>query len=538
VRNALAFLRNTWRGLTAMRTALSLLFLLALGAMPGALLPQRSLNSPKVVDYIDQHGWWGRLLDKMQFFDVYGSVWFAAIYVLLFVSLVGCLLPRTLDYYRQSRAKPVLTPRNLSRMPHHASSTADTTAEEVITSAKSVLRGWRTVEREEADGARSISAERGFLREAGNLVFHFALLGMLVAFALGKMFGYEGQVIVQAGGGQFCNSGVFNYDSFKPGLRVDGTQLSPFCVKVDDFHASYLANGQAESFLAGISYQSGDDLSSGTWRPYPLKVNDPLRTAGDRVYLLGHGYTPKFTVTFPNGATRTGAVQWKPVDPITLLSEGATKFDPPQITDSQERRRNQLAITGLLAPSAVFSGTLLSSNFPEARKPAVAIDVLRGDLGNDSGRGQSIFSIDQSMVDSGRLKKVARQNLEVGQQVKLDDGTVIRFDGVDDWVSLQVAHDPTQVWVLGFAVLIILGLGTSLVVKRRRVWVRAVPQHDGRTLVEVGGLARTDQAGYGEEFVGLARELLGVAGSQGRVPVTSAVRSGRPGVGVPQDKES
>ena len=37
-----------WRALTSMGTALVLLFLLALGAVPGALLPQRSLNESKV----------------------------------------------------------------------------------------------------------------------------------------------------------------------------------------------------------------------------------------------------------------------------------------------------------------------------------------------------------------------------------------------------------------------------------------------------------------------------------------------------------
>jgi cytochrome c biogenesis protein len=508
MKNALAFLRNTWRGLTAMRTALTLLFLLALGALPGALLPQRSLNSLKVDEFIAENGWWGRLLDKGQFFAVYGSSWFSAIYVLLFVSLVGCLLPRLWEYFGQMRAKPVLTPRNLARMPHHAEAHVERGADEIIAAARTRLKGWRAVEREEADGARTISAERGYLRETGNLVFHFALLGLLVAFALGKMFGYEGQVIVQASGGKFCNSGVFNFDSFRPGLRVDGTQLTPFCVRVNDFSATYLRNGQAESFRADIDYQSGADLDSGAWKPYPLEVNHPLRTEGDRLYLLGHGYTPKFTVTFPNGATRSAEVQWRPVDPITLLSEGATKFDPPQITDSEERRKNQLAITGLLAPSAVFDGTLMSSDFPEARKPAVAVDVFRGDLGTDSGRGQSIFSIDRSMVDTGRLTKVARQNLEVGQSTTLDDGTVIRFDGVTDWVSLQVSHDPAQVYVLVFSMLMVAGLGVSLAIRRRRVWVRAVPQEDGRTFIEVGGLARTDQAGYGGEFTGLSRDLL------------------------------
>ncbi|MBP2339507.1 cytochrome c biogenesis protein [Saccharothrix coeruleofusca] len=508
MRAALAFLRNTWRGLTAMRTALTLLFLLALGALPGALLPQRSLNQQKVVEYIEEHGWWGRLLNRLQFFDVYASTWFAAIYVLLFVSLVGCLLPRTWEYAKQMRAKPVLTPRNLARMPHHGTAETGESVEDVMARTRERLRGWRLVEREEADGARSVSAERGFLRETGNLVFHFALLGLLIAFALGKMFGYEGQVIVQAGGGQFCNSGVFNYDSFRPGLRVDGTRLTPFCVKVDRFHATYLDNGQAESFQADIQYQSGADLESGTWRPYPLRVNSPLRTAGDRLYLLGHGYTPLFTVTFPNGETRTGATQWQPVNQVTLASEGATKFDPPGVTDAERRRREQLAITGLLAPTAAFHGELLDSGFPEARDPAVAVDVYRGDLGTDSGRGQSIFSIDQKQVRDGKLVKVARQNLRQGEQLTLDDGTVIRFDGVRDWVSLQVSHDPAQVWVLVFAVLVILGLLVSLSVKRRRVWVRAKPSGDGRTVIEVGGLARTDQAGYGAEFTALSRDLL------------------------------
>jgi cytochrome c biogenesis protein len=508
----LAFLRNTWRGLTSMRTALVLLFLLALAAMPGALLPQRSLNSPKVTDYIDSHGAWGRLLDRLQFYDVYASVWFSAIYLLLFISLVGCLLPRTLDYAKSLGAKPVLTPRNLGRLPHHTRATVETPVDEVLADARSRLRGWRVVERAEEGGVRTLSAEKGYLRETGNLVFHFAMLGLVVALALGKMFNYEGQVIVLAEGGQFCNSGTLGYDTFRPGLRVDGTDLNPFCVKVNDFTASYLQNGQAKSYLANVEYQSGADLDTDNWRPYRLAVNDPLRTAGDRVYLLGHGYAPTFTVTFPDGQRRTSTIQWRPVNQQTLLSEGATKLDQPGVTDPALRRQRQLAITGLFAPTAVFRGTLLDSGFPDLRNPAVAVDVLRGDLGLDAGRGQSIFSVDQSLVDSGRLKRAARANLKPGQEIKLDDGTSVRFDGVQQWVSLEIAHDPTQGWVLVFAVLLLTGLATSLTIKRRRLWVRAtpVPAEDDRksTVVEVGGLARTDRAGYGEQFDRLAADLV------------------------------
>ncbi len=511
-RRALAFVRNTWRGLRSMRTALVLLFLLALAALPGALLPQRELNEVATAEYIAEHGWWGRLLDRLQFFDVYSSVWFSAIYLLLMVSLVGCLLPRTAEYLRAMRAGPVLTPRNLGRLPHHVRAESDGNPEDIVASARKRLRGWRLVERDEPDGVRTISAEKGYLRETGNLVFHFGMLGLIVAFGLGAMYSYEGQVIVHADGQEFCNSGAYAYDSFNPGLRVDGTELNRFCVRVNDFEASYTDAGQPIAYEADLDYQSGEDLESGTWRPYHLEVNEPLRTAGDRVYLLGHGYAPTFTVTYPDGDVRTKTIQWRPTDETTLLSEGATKFDPPGVTDPEKRRDNQLAITGLFAPTAAFHGDILNSSFPELTDPAVAVDVMRGELGVEAGRSVSIFEIDRSLVDSGRLERVARKNLRLGEELTLDDGTTISFDGVREWVSLQGSHDPTQGWVLGFAVAMFLGLGASLSIKRRRFWMRITPARDDddlrRTVVEMGGLARTDQAGYGEEFTAITGDLL------------------------------
>ncbi|MFC5994021.1 cytochrome c biogenesis protein ResB [Pseudonocardia hispaniensis] len=513
----LALSRNTWRGLTSMRTALVLLFLLALAALPGALLPQRSLNRSLVDQYFADYPWLAPILDDLGFFDVFATPWFAATYLLLMVSLVGCVLPRTVEQLRAVRAAPVTTPRNLSRLPHHASAVLDADVETVLGRIRDRLGagrrfGWRIAVREEPGGVRTVSAEKGYLREAGNLLFHLSLVGLLIGVAVGKLVGYEGQVIVLAGGGQFCNTSILGYDSFRPGLRVDGTQLEPFCVKVDDFDADYLPNGQPESFRAGIGYQTAADLAAGhidRWTPYPLAVNHPLRIDGSRVYLLGHGYAPRFTVTWPDGQQRTGEIQWKPVDQATLLSEGATKFERPGVTDPEQRRTSQLAVTGLFAPTS-SGGALVTSVFPGLRDPEVAVDVLRGDLGLDDGRGQSIFSVDQGKVESGALTRVARANLVPGEQVTLDDGTTVRFDDVRQWVSLQISHDPGQTAVLVFAVTVMLGLGLSLSIKRRRFWARVTPGADGSgpVTVELGGLARTDRAGYGEEFDRLRADLL------------------------------
>jgi cytochrome c biogenesis protein len=520
----LAAARNTWRTLTSMGTALVLLFLLALGAMPGALLPQRSLNAGKVGDYLAAHPLIGPWLDRLQAFDVFGSFWFTAIYALLFVSLVGCLAPRMIEHARSLRATPVAAPRNLARLPKHAATTIAGEPDPLAVALAARLRGWRTVIRSGSprEGAVEISAEKGYLHEFGNLVFHFSLLGLLVAVAVGKLFGYEGNVIVIADGGPgFCSASPAAFDSFRAGNTVDGTSLHPICLRVNGFSAHYLPSGQATSFAADIVYQAGHDLATGNWQPYRLEVNHPLRVHDNRVYLQGHGYAPTFSVTFPDGQIRTSTMQWRPDNPQTLLSSGVMRIDPPAgaYPDAAERRKHQIAIQGLLAPTEQLDGALLSSSFPALNAPAVAIDIYCGDTGLDSGRPQSLYTLDPRLIDQHRLTKVKRVNLRAGDQVRLDQGpaagVVVRFDNTVPFVNVQVSHDPGQTWVLVFAITMMAGLLVSLLVRRRRVWIRIIPatSHTGMTPatstvnVELGGLARTDNSGWGDEFERLTRRL-------------------------------
>ncbi|CAM3444487.1 cytochrome c biogenesis protein ResB [Mycobacterium colombiense] len=533
--------RNTWRALTSMGTALVLLFLLALGAIPGALLPQRNLNAGKVDDYLKAHRVIGPWLDRLQAFNVFSSFWFTAIYVLLFVSLVGCLTPRMIEHVRSLRSTPVAAPRNLARLPKYASHQVQAGPDELNALANTLaerLRGWRTAIRHR-DGAESdseaveVSAEKGYLREFGNIAFHFSLLGLLVAVAAGKLFGYEGNVIVIADGGPgFCSASPAAFDSFRAGNTVDGTSLHPLCIRVDDFVAHYLPSGQATSFAANIDYQSGADLTANTWRHYRLEVNHPLRIGGDRVYLQGHGYAPTFSVTYPDGQIRTATVQWRPDNPQTLLSSGVVRIDPPagSYANAAERRNHQIAIQGLLAPTEQLEGTLLSSRFPALDAPAVAVDIYRGDTGLDTGRPQSLFTLDPRLIEQHRLTKEKRVNLRAGQSVRIDQGpaagTVIRFDGAVPFVNLQVSHDPGQTWVLVFAITMMGGLVVSLLVRRRRVWVRLTPDAGGppgTVNVELGGLARTDNSGWGDEFERLSERLLAGLGDTGAVKRSSEV---------------
>ncbi|AJE66499.1 cytochrome c biogenesis protein ResB [Corynebacterium glutamicum] len=520
------YARKAWNWLTSMRTALALLFLLAIAAIPGALLPQRSLNESNVIEYIENNGKLAEFYDKIQLFDVFSSTWFTAIYVLLLISLVGCILPRSWEHYKAMRAPVVRAPRNLARLAHNGEGLVEKREEEVEKDARKLLKGWKITEysaEEDRAGVRSIAAEKGYTRELFNLIFHLGIVGMIVTAGLGRLFYYEGQVIVVTDGEQnqqnsvFCNTATANYDSFRAGANFDGTGLTTFCFEAHDFSADYLANGQAEMFRSNISYAVGDDIQNDpeTWEDYELRVNHPLRIEGDRVYLQGHGFAPTFTVTWPNGETRTQTVQWRPDDPTFFLSSGVVRFDPPagMYPDLYERRQNQLAIQGLFAPTAQWEGDnneLLTSSYPAMRDPAVAIDIYRGDNGLDTGIGQSLFSLDSSLMHSGVLQKIERVNLQIGDTVTLDDGTTVSFDGASEFANYQISRDPTQNWVLVTTVISLVSLVGSLMIRRRRIWVRFYPQENGTTRVETGGLARTDRAGWGGEYEKFHRELLGL----------------------------
>ena len=520
------YARKAWNWLTSMRTALALLFLLAIAAIPGALLPQRSLNESNVIEYIENNGKLAEFYDKIQLFDVFSSTWFTAIYVLLLISLVGCILPRSWEHYKAMRAPVVRAPRNLARLVHNGEGLVEKREEEVEKDARKLLKGWKITEysaEEDRAGVRSIAAEKGYTRELFNLIFHLGIVGMIVTAGLGRLFYYEGHVIVVTDGEQnqqnsvFCNTATANYDSFRAGANFDGTGLTTFCFEAHDFSADYLANGQAEMFRSNISYAVGDDIQNDpeTWEDYELRVNHPLRIEGDRVYLQGHGFAPTFTVTWPNGETRTQTVQWRPDDPTFFLSSGVVRFDPPagMYPDLYERRQNQLAIQGLFAPTAEWEGDnneLLTSSYPAMRDPAVAIDIYRGDNGLDTGIGQSLFSLDSSLMHSGVLQKIERVNLQIGDTVTLDDGTTVSFDGASEFANYQISRDPTQNWVLVTTVISLVSLVGSLMIRRRRIWVRFYPQENGTTRVETGGLARTDRAGWGGEYEKFHRELLGL----------------------------
>jgi cytochrome c biogenesis protein len=512
--------RWAWRQLTSMRTALVLLFLLAVAAVPGSVVPQEKIDAIKVANWREAHPTLTPIYEKLGLFSVFSSPWFSAIYLLLMVSLVGCFVPRLRIYWRAMRAQPPAVPRRLERLPEARRFELDEPSGAVLERAADSLRRrrYRVVA---SDGG--ISAEKGYLREAGNLLFHLAVLVVLVGFGFGQLFGYKGGVITIVGQG-FSNT-LSQYDDFAPGSLFDPDNLDPLSLHVDDFHVKWLTSGpemgQPKSFDANVTYRS---IPTATPRHHDLAVNHPLHTDGTDVFLVGHGYAPVVTVRGGDGKVAyRGPVVFLPQD-SSFASYGVVKVP--------DAGPEQLGFEGLFLPTYGFTmqrGPF--SQFPDALDPALSLIPYHGDLGLDSGKPQSVYELDKAGLKTygntdPKLGPVKRIKLTPGQTVKLPDGNgSIRFDGVQRWVKLQVSHSPGKGIALAGVLLGILGLMGSLFIRPRRVWLRVSRDEDGddggegagRTVVELAGLDRSSGGDLAAEVDELQR-LVQHTGPSGRDP--------------------
>ena len=284
-------LRFMWRQLTSMRTALILLLLVGIAAIPGSLFPQRTQNPLQVGQYFKDSPEQARWMDRFYLFDVYGSPWFSAIYILLFISLIGCVLPRTIEHFKAARALPPTTPKNLSRLEHHDSWSAQGSELELA-------REWFKSKRFrvlESNG--SISAEKGFTRETGNLFFHLALILILLGISFSSLFGMRGEAIVNVGE-RFVNTAT-SYDTLTYGKLYRDSNIPAFMLTADKFVAEYNVQTSApEDYTLEVSL-----LREGATKveKKTIKVNSPMTIGTTRVYLQANGYAPVVTVRDSKG---------------------------------------------------------------------------------------------------------------------------------------------------------------------------------------------------------------------------------------------
>lgn len=498
-----------WHQLTSMRVALFLLFLLAVAAVPGSIVPQREANPLAAIDWAERNPGLAVWAERLGLFDVYSTPWFSAIYLLLMISLVGCIIPRIGIHWRGLRARPPAPPSRLTRMPAHLECTMAGDPDTVLDAAERALRGRRfrvdRVDDQRAAAGTStgvaLAAERGYLKETGNLLFHLALVVVLVSVAAGSLFGYRGTVLVVEGEG-FANSPI-QYDGLTAGARFTPGDLPPFALTVDEFVMEFETEGPAmgnpSNFEASVTLEPTPGAAP---EQHVIRVNSPLEVDGTLVHLLNPGYAPLITVRGPDGDVLFS-------QPVPFLPQDSS-FTSTGVVKVPQGEQPDIGLQGIFLPTGIIAENGPESIFPGLGNPVLVLTGWQGDLGLDDGVAQSIYRLDTTdMTQLTAGDEPFRAALDLGASVELPDGAgSVSFDGVSTWVNLQVSRNAGKELALLGAILAIAGLLPTLFVRRRRVWVRVHPHGAvGATVLTIAGLDRVASGDAGE----LDEELAAVA---------------------------
>ena len=470
-----SFMRWCWRQLTSMRIALILLLLLAVAAIPGSLFPQRSQNPVQVRQYFIDNPQAAIWLDRFSMFEVFSSPWFSAIYLLLFISLIGCVLPRSIEHLKAIGAKPPLTPKYLDRMEFYT----EMKKVDLDKVEKYLKKKHFRIRRDE----NSISAEKGYARESGNLLFHLSLVLILIAVGVGSLLGSRGDAIVNVGD-RFINTPT-SYDILGFGKYQSEDSLPPFSLTVKDFKAEYdpVTNAAIDYELTVLTANPAGSKEM----TRIIKVNQPLTYGSTKIYLQANGYAPTVVVKDKSGKVIfDGPTTFLPQDG-NLSSIGAIK-----IPDMQP----QIGFVASFLPTAdrdpIRGGF---SSYPEVLDPRLLLAIWKGDLGLNTGVPQSVYRIDTS-----KMERIGLKALVLNESYDFGEGSVT-FTGWTSWVNLQIVNDHGKGFALIGAILAILGLLISLFTRQRRVWIK-----QGRK-TQVAGLAKNGIPGLEDEIKDLVKEM-------------------------------
>jgi cytochrome c biogenesis protein len=473
---------SVWRTLRSMRTALILLLVVAVAAVFGSVVPQANTAPAAVESLYRDHPLQAAIYETLGLFDVYGSWWFTLAYILLLVSLVSCLIPRSRGLVRGIRRRPQGI-QELESLRHFAEGTVPGGADDALERSRRVLRRrWFRVARE--DGV--LAADKGRAREAGSLLFHWSFFLLLVGVIYGKGFGFTGQATVIEG--ETWTEAHASYD-LPPteGRFFSESMHRAFRVRVLGFDASYHQSGVPREFVSRVEVLEGDRVV----RRDEIRVNAPLEHEGVKLYQLGYGWAPVIEVRQEGRLLASGPSVFMTDDPSDLSRPWRGVVKLPSL-------RPQVGLEFRLLPDA--RAALAGGAMLEARDPFLLFQAYRGDLRLTAA--QSVFRLDRRDLEPWRGGGMA-----LGETARLPSGLQISFPELREYTRFQVKRDPGLGLILASAVALLVGLLPALYSSRRRLWVRAVP--DGaRTRLQVGGFALQRRSAFDDEFRRLVGELV------------------------------
>ena len=304
----------------------------------------------------------------------------------------------------------------------------------------------------------AVSAERGYLREAGNLLFH--LVGAGGAGRLRDRQPVRLQGRRDPGRRQRLLQQPHAVRRLRARQPVPGPDdMEPFSFDVDDFDVDWLTVRPARRAWPAASTRTLDyrESPSAPEQQYDLKVNHPLTIGDTEVFLIGHGYAPG-----DHGPRRQGRRRLQRADDLPADRPDAS--GPSAWSRRRTRSPTQIGLEGEFYPTVAFSdadrrATSRSSATPSTRWSRCSSTPATS-AWTPARRSRSTRSTRPTTDDADQAgRRAVPRRPAAGQTVELPDGLgSVSFDGVERWNKIQISQTPGKFIALAGVVLALIGL--------------------------------------------------------------------------------
>jgi cytochrome c biogenesis protein len=255
----------------------------------------------------------------------------------------------------------------------------------------------------------AIVTNRRFRTDLPLLVFHLALLALVVTFAIARLTYYEGQATVTAGT-TFQGDMLAEESGALHARRIDDVRFKNL-----GFTENYPARGHYQATYNRVQWQTVD----GTTHTADIGDDVPLILHGYRIYTSRHrGFSPVFRWQKSDGTDEMGTVQLR--DSNNSFA-GANDWTLPD-------GRPAWLMVDIDTPAAASEGH------------------VRANLGADLSAHRLVLRIGD-----------ARHILVPGEQLALPQGT-LTYVRLGSWMGYRLVFDPTKPWLIGSIALAVLAL--------------------------------------------------------------------------------
>ena len=446
-----------WSFFSSVQLAIVLLSLIAFFSLIGTIVPQREAAvelagrmSPGLFS----------LLQKMQIFDLYHSIWFFILMGLLAVNLLICSLDRFPMAWRRFRLRP--SPQNENAFkdcPRENTIHTSTDIQKAVDIVTDILKKrYRRFDRKDEDKGVFLGADKGRFSLFGVYVVHLSFLVLITGAIIGSVSGMEAYVNITEG--ELVNA---------VNLRNDNQSLPlPFSLRCDKFTVELYESGAPKTFQSDLTFLKDNQVI----RQGKLLVNHPIEHEGFRFYQSSYGVAPGGKAT------------------LALLREGG--------------RRDVINVGAgytfeLPGKEGTFHVLRMEENLMKMG-PAIKV-VVR------SKKEEVSFWVFQ------QIDKILETNPNIIQQVPIFNPGLFHpytftLVGLEEkyYTGLQVTRDPGTPVVAAAALLLICGLMLVLFSYARQVWIRIDQEKEGVRIC-IAGRSYRNKTGLERELRYLIAEL-------------------------------